>query len=440
MTPELLAELADRFGSPLYVYDLAAVRQAHAALAASLPSDAELLYSLKANPHPAVVRTLVERGCGAEVSSVGELDVALAVGADPGRALYTGPGKTIEEIDAAMAAGVRWFSADSPYDVAKIGAVAGRAGVRAQVVLRVNPGEGATGAGLLMTGESSPFGADDRWIARDPHAFTHPDVDVVGFHVFLASNLASTDAVLHATRIGLDAVEPLAAALGRPLDLLDLGGGFGHPFARPGPRPDLRALRAPLEELLAERRPALGGVGRVAFESGRYLTGACGRLVATVQDVKRSRSRSFAVLDSGIHHLGGMYGLRRVPSLGVEVLPAPSQAGPSDGAGGPSAVPGPLGGPFDLVGPLCTPLDAWARNTDLAPLAVGDRVVVPNVGAYGLSASLIAFLSRSLPTEVVVDGDTVVDVSRLTLTRTAGLPRPSAREAPAPERLVTEHA
>jgi diaminopimelate decarboxylase len=135
-------------------------------------------------------------------------------------------------------------------------------------------------------------------------------------------------------------------------------------------------------------------------------------LVATVLDVKESKGGTFAVLDSGINHLGGMSGLGRLPRVRPAVVPV--------AAGGPP----PESRRMSIVGPLCTPLDFWCRSTEAA-LGPGDHVVVPNAGAYGLTASLVAFLGRDCPTEVVVDDDGVVDVSALVYERRPGRPNPS---------------
>jgi diaminopimelate decarboxylase len=186
------------------------------------------------------------------------------------------------------------------------------------------------------------------------------------------------------------------------VEVLDLGGGFGAPFARQGPPVDLAGLRDRLTDLLDAHVPGWrGGSPRVVFESGRYLVGAAGSLVTAVLDVKRSHGKDVVVLESGINHLGGMSGLRRLPPLNPHLVT------PRDGDLAPTVV----------TGPLCTPLDSWSRTAPLPPLEPGDLLVVPNVGAYGLSASLIAFLGHPAPVEVAVDGDRVVHLSRLALTR-----------------------
>lgn len=407
-----LEALAGRFGSPLYVYDLAEVRRACEALRASLPDPCEIYYSLKANPHPDVVATLAALGCPGEVSSPGELAAALAAGCDARSILYTGPGKSVAEVGRALRAGVELFSVDSPAQLALVAREAAAAERRVRVLLRVNPSGQAGSFGLSMGGGPSPFGADADWIRASPAEFRGDGwARVVGLHFYLGTNATDADALLATFAAAAECAADLAGALDLSMELLDLGGGFGHPFAAPGDRPDLRALRPRLEALLDDRLPGWrDGRPRIAFESGRYLVGAAGALVCSVEDVKQSGGRTFAVLDSGIHHLGGLGGLRRIVSSAIQVeLLAGDRGGDGDGDG-PTA-------PIDLVGPLCTPADAWARAARLPPLARGARLVVRNVGAYGLSASLVAFLGRDAPVEVVVDGARV-SASRITLART----------------------
>ncbi|WP_307961754.1 hypothetical protein [Salinispora arenicola] len=160
-----------------------------------------------------------------------------------------------------------------------------------------------------------------------------------------------------------------------------------------------------LAALLADAFPGWPAQGpAVAFESGRYLVGTCGTLVTRVLEVKRSQGIPVVVLESGIHHLGGMSGLRRLPPIVPDLLTVDAAAGPP--------IPG-----TTVTGPLCTPLDTWARATALPPLVPGQLVSVPNVGAYGLYASLVAFLAHPMPIEVTIAGGQVTSVTRLELTR-----------------------
>jgi diaminopimelate decarboxylase len=401
------AEVLDRLPTPAYVYDLDEVRRCQASLRAALPEPVRLYYSVKANPHPAVLRTLHRAGWHAEVSSPGELAAALDAGVPAGEVLYTGPGKRDADVLEAVKAGVGWFSADSPYGLEQVAAAAGGAGGEVRCLLRVNDESPVPGQGLTMTGVPSQFGADVGWLLAEPERFTGGTAaPVAGLHLYMGSNMSGEDALLAQFRRSVGTARRLADT-GLPVEVLDLGGGFGAPFARAGDVDALRGLRDGLAALLDAEFPGWrSGHPVVAFESGRYLTATCGTLLTRVLDAKRSFGRTVLVLESGINHLGGMSGLRRLPPL------RPTLVGP----GGPRE-----GEPADAIvaGPLCTPLDtlAWTVGPDLAGAAPGDLVAVPNVGAYGLSASLVAFLGHPLPAEVVVEDGRVTGVSRLSLHR-----------------------
>lgn len=415
LEPALARHVAAVAGTPAYVYDLAAARDNLAALRAALPEGSEPYYSLKANRHPELLRALRDAGSRAEVCSPGELTAALAAGWDPGTILYAGPGKRDADLHAALAGGVRWFSADSPYALDQLNRCAEAAGTPVRCLLRINDDAPVSRPGLTMTGVSSPFGADARWVASAPERFGHrPYVTVTGLHLYMGTNLSTVDDLLAQFAGSLRTAAALRDVLrdqGVRLEVLDLGGGFGAPFARTGSRLDLSGLRAPLTALLDAEAPGWrDGRPRIVFESGRYLVGTAGTLLTRVLDAKWSQGSYLVVLESGTNHLGGLSGLRRLPPLVPALIAVDGAALTAD----PVAT--------TVCGPLCTPLDVWARAVELPRLEPGDLLAVPNVGAYGLDASLLAFLGHPPPAEVVLDS-TAPDpatwhVSRLDLVRT----------------------
>jgi len=392
-------QLVERFGSPLYTYDLATMGAAHADLVGQLPASSRLLYSVKANPHPELIRHLHRLGCGVEVSSTGELDAALVAGVSIGDIVHNGPAKSRTDLEHAVNAGVRLFSVDSAAQLRALGHVAAQHDRTVDVLLRVNGDSHAAGAGLAMTGTASQFGIDAAALEADPGSFHAPHVAVRGLHFYLGTNVTDEAALIDVFGTAVRLAERLRAVLPGPIDILDLGGGFAAPYARAGSRTQYPGLRRALTELLDRHMPHRPAV---YFESGRYLAAECGRLIATVQDVKESKGRTFVLLDSGINHLGGMAGLRRVPPLMPELSTTGTGRTPVT---------------CDVVGPLCTPLDAWSRRVQLPRMSAGDVVEVPNVGAYGLTGSLIGFLSHEPPVEVILDGDCPLHVSRLALIR-----------------------
>ncbi|MFF8646366.1 type III PLP-dependent enzyme [Streptomyces sp. NPDC015345] len=396
-----LSRLAERFGTPLYVYRLDRVRRAALDLLGALPTGARLYYSLKANPHPALVRELSGLGLHLEISSPGELAVAQHVRHPAEHCLYTGPGKTAAEVSAALRAGVRLFSVESPTDLRRVTELGTGAGVPFDYLVRLNAQAGAVGTGLRMTGRSSQFGTDPDTALAAGMFESAPGAHAAGAHLFSATNIVDERALVEEFRAVLRTALSTFEAAGSTPALIDLGGGFAAPFAAPGERPAYSGLRAVLEELLDKAVPGWReGRPGIAFESGRHLAADCGSLLTTVLDVKQSRGTTYAVLDAGVNVLGGMSGIGRL------LTPAVRPTADPDGgaaAGGLAEV--------TLVGPLCTPLDVLARAAKMPLPRVGDVLRIDNTGAYGLSASLTGFLSHPVATEVVLGADgAVVDV------------------------------
>jgi diaminopimelate decarboxylase len=404
--------------TPAYVYDLDEVRRSHSLLRDALPAETTLFYSLKANPHHAIVRTLSRLGCSMEICSEGELDIALgAARVPPTDVLYTGPGKRDAEVAHAVRMGVRWFSVDSPAGLDQVEDVAAAAGVHAACLLRLNDPDAAAAAhGLTMTGVASQFGADTGWVLDEPESFSSlRRAKLVGLHLYLGSNVDGEDALVAQFEASIASARRIATELDLKLELLNLGGGFGAPYARSGELPVLSGLAARLEDLLDSSFPGWRrGRPMVAFESGRYLTATCGTLLARVLDVKTSHGKPVVVLESGINHLGGMSGLRRVPP----VLPDVDRADDEEPPMLEEAI---------VAGPLCTPLDTWSKSGELPSVEIGDVVRVPNVGAYGLHASLLGFLCHPAPLEVVTAGGEIVEISQLELDRRPVEPAGSRR-------------
>ncbi|MGQ0841541.1 type III PLP-dependent enzyme [Actinokineospora sp.] len=405
-----MVALAAEYGTPTYVYDLAAVRAAHDDLCSAVPTATDVHYSLKANPHPLVVGQLAALGCHAEVASSGEVDAAIAGGMAPELIQLAGPAKTEDTLDHALRRGIRRFSVDSPTDLSTVDRLAAAHGVSVDCLLRVNADESAAGTGLTMTGVASQFGADASWIAASPELFgSRKAARIAGLHLYAGTNLQDEAALVKQFEVSIRIAAGLSGVL-TGIAEVNLGGGFGAPYAVRGARPRFPHLAARLMTLLDAHLPGWRrGLPRISFESGRYLAGDCGTLLSRIVEVKVSKGRTFVLLDAGINHLGGMSGLRRLRPMEPTLLPVPDISG--------------AGTRCTVVGPLCTPLDTLAPDTTLADPRAGGLVSIPNVGAYGLTASLLAFLGHPAPVEIVTDAGRVMDVSRLELQRTRVAPR-----------------
>lgn len=362
-----------------YVYDTDALRARAAAVRAALPPGTTLLYAVKANGHPGVVRALAAATDGLEVASGGEL--ALAVAAHATRVVFGGPGKTDADLAAAVAAGAQ-INVESPHELRRLDLAARAAGTVADIAVRVNRAAAALPGSHAMTGVATPFGVDETQLpgvlavaARAAH------VRVRGFHLHAVSNNLDADA--HA-RFITDAVAwsaTTAARHGITLTLVNVGGGLGVDHTGDATI-DLGVLRAGLAGLVLPP-----GV-ELIVEPGRLLAADAGWYAAEVIDLKQTHDRWFAVLRGGTHHfrLPAAWGY----SHPFTVLPRDDWPYPFPRAEV-------RGVPVDAVGELCTPRDVLTRDRHVQRLRIGDVLVFARTGAYGWDISHHDFLRHPPP-------------------------------------------
>ncbi|ARO57041.1 diaminopimelate decarboxylase [Methylorubrum zatmanii] len=388
-----LTDLAKEFGTPLFVYDADTMRRTYRALCAALAGFAEVDFSVKANPNPAVIRVFSQEGAGAEIASGAEFDAAIRAGVPPEKILFAGPGKGAADLDRVIGGGIGEIHLENREEIVRVAAAAERHGVRVRVALRINPGATAQGGAMRMGGKPSPFGFDEEDIeAAIDTVEAAPRLRLVGLHLFAGTQGLKADTLLGQWTYGLGLAARIANRIGRPLETIDLGGGLGIPYFSGDTALDLSAIRAGLPDLIATlRADPLMARARVVLEPGRYLTGPAGVYVARVLAVKESRGSRFVITDGGMHHHLAASG-----NLGQIVKRDFPLAAVTDVGGERAATA--------VVGPLCTPLDMLARAAALPPLAEGDFVAVLQSGAYGLTASPTGFLSHPTPAEVLVEG------------------------------------
>jgi diaminopimelate decarboxylase len=385
-------DLATRFGTPLYVYDLDVVTRQLEALRAVLPPVFDLAYAVKANPALAVIAHLGGHGLGADVASAGELASVVKAGIAPSSVVFTGPGKRDDELLQAVRAGVRAITVESAGELARLEAIAERTERVVPVLLRVSAGEAAGLERVRLVGDdgSGKFGMDRRdliEVAR--RAIASPRLELLGLHAFGASNLLDAGALAEHIRWTVSAAADLSRQAGFPLRVVDVGGGLGIAYDPHEDGLDLVGLGVRLAEL-AEAWAADPWTRdmRILLEPGRFLVGPAGAYLARVVDRKTVGRETVIVLDGGIHHLirPALTGQEhRVRALGHGVNRERSW-------------------PVTVAGPLCSGLDVFTRHAILAPPDVGELVAVLDAGAYGYTESMPFFLSHPVPAEVAIRG------------------------------------
>jgi len=385
--------LAERHGTPLFVYDAQVLDRKWRLLRGALTPEFTVAYSVKANPNPALVEYFLAKQCDLEIASAGEFHCALRAGCPPARILFAGPGKSDAELELVLKEGIGEIHAESLGEIHRIIAITDRLAIRAPVAVRVNPGAAAQGGAMRMGGKPAPFGIDEEAIdAAVDDLVSASSIEFHGVHLFAGTQILDHSVLISQYRKGVDIAEKIASRIGRPLRTVDFGGGLGIPYFQGDRELDVDRLGSEIGPLMADvrARPAFSGT-RFVVEPGRYLVGEAGIYVTRVVDVKISRGKCFIILDGGMnHHLAASGNLgqvikRNFPIGVVNRLDAPSTE------------------VVDVVGPLCTPLDTLGRDVGLPKARVGDLVGIFQSGAYGRSASPLSFLSHPPPAEVLVD-------------------------------------
>lgn len=394
-----VSAIAERHGTPLFVYDSGIVRRKYDTLRDALPASFHICYSVKANPNPAFLRFFVDRGCGLEIASAGELHQALSAGCSANRILFAGPGKTESELRLAIAEGIAEIHAESALELDRISRISQESGLRTRVALRINPSEDGEGGAMRMGGKSAPFGVDEE--EMDPlllRISNDPFLEFGGIHLFAGTQILDHRTLLAQYRKALDVARRAAEVTGSSIPTLDLGGGLGIPYFNGDSKLNLDALAEGLRELAGTiREEHCFADTKFVVEPGRYLSGECGVYVARIIDIKTSRSKKYLILDGGMnHHLAASGNLgqvirRNFPMALINKLGAPASE------------------TVDVVGPLCTPLDTSARSAQLPRAEIGDLVGIFQAGAYARTASPLGFLSHPTPPEIwVEDGRDIV--------------------------------
>jgi diaminopimelate decarboxylase len=376
------ADLARRFGTPLYVYSTAAMARALASYQRVLAGRDHLLcYAVKANSTLAVLQWFAARGCGFDIVSGGELERVLAAGGDPARIVFSGVGKTRAEMTRALALDVLCFNVESVGELELLSEVATEAGRRARVSLRVNPDVDPKTHPYISTGlRANKFGiahGDAR--AAFARAAQLPALDVVGIDCHIGSQIVDAEPYVDALDRLLDVVDAVEAD-GVALAHVDVGGGLGITYRDESP-PDAGSLVA---RLLAHVDARGHGGKKIILEPGRSLVGNAGVLLSEVLYLKRGDERNFCVVDAAMNDLmrPAMYDAwMRIVECRRSDLPVAA---------------------WDVVGPVCESGDWLGRGRSLA-VAPGDFVAVLSAGAYAMSMAS-NYNTRARAAEVLVQG------------------------------------
>lgn len=374
-----LASIAEQVGTPFYCYSTATLKRHYRVFSENFP-DSKVCYAVKANSNLAILRTLSQLGCGADVVSEGEIRLALKAGVKPEAIVFSGVGKAASEMRYALEQEIFQFNVESIPELTQLDKVAREIGRQAPIAIRVNPDVDPKTHAKISTGQKeSKFGvAMDDALALYKQAGQMDGIHVQGVSVHIGSQLTSLEPFAQAFRRLRQFIEELRE-VGITIETVDLGGGLGIPYGQDvPPLPDdyAKVAKQEMQELDAQ----------LIFEPGRMLMGNAGVLVSQVMYVKQSTSKQFVIVDAGMNDL-----MR--PSLYDayhEIVPVHENTGD------------PV--PVDVVGPVCETGDLFAENRKMPLPAPDDLLVFRSAGAYG-SVMASNYNARLYPAEVLVDGD-----------------------------------
>jgi diaminopimelate decarboxylase len=376
-----LRAVAERVGTPCYVYSLATLRRHFRVFDEAFESIPHVVcFSVKANSNLAVLRAFAREGSGFDIVSGGELFRALKAGADPGKVVFSGVGKTVAEIRYALTAGILMFNVESPGELDTINAVAGQLGAKAPVALRVNPDVDPKTHPYVSTGlKKSKFGIHiQRSIEDYRRARSLPHIKVGGVDCHIGSQLTTVPPFV-------DALERIHDLIGRlqaedfEIRYLDMGGGLGITYNDEKP-PEPRQYATALAEGLRDLDVTL------LLEPGRVIVGNAGILLTRVLYLKSTDDKNFVVVDGGMNDLirPALYGSYQ----GIQPVR------PRDGTRFTA----------DVVGPVCESGDFFAKDRELPAVEPGDLLAVMSAGAYGFVMAS-NYNTRPRAPEVLVDGE-----------------------------------
>lgn len=390
LTADLL-QAAQRFGTPLYVYDFDAIASRMLTLRSLFDPRVKLFYAVKANSNRHLLAKLKPLVDGLDVSSGGEIRQALLADYRGGDLSFAGPGKTSGEIALALHHDCGSLSIESTDDLTRVIETCRKTGLPANISLRINPLTPVKEFAVKMGGQPTPFGVDEEEAAGIIAAIKQNDdrLNFCGFHIYAGTQCLKIEGLTRNIANVLQVVEKLCRENELAPARINFGGGLGVPYFSTDADFDLAKFADFVNRAVVEYAGRQSQAIDFILELGRYIVGPFGYYLSRVLALKESRGRKFVILDGGMHHNlppSGNFGQIISKNYAIQNLSKPAAAKDK----------------VDIVGCLCTTLDRLANRIEIESPAVGDVLAVKNSGAYGLTASPVYFLGHETPAEVMI--------------------------------------
>ena len=403
LSEQEIGAASQKYGTPLYLYDFHKIGHQYAKLREYLPPNFKILYTLKANSNLSICHKLAQLGAGADISSIGELGAALTAGFSAEQMTFTGPGKTNLELKTALQARIGTIVLESVNEACRLNNLAEQEGIKQEVLIRINPlyrsdlsceirqqgtncdsskeENGSQPKATIQTiaSSASKFGVDEALALDEIGAIASlAHLNLQGIHIFTESNVLDYKQLLASWTNTINIANRIADQ-GYPISQIDFGGGIGIPYNSVDDEFDMASFGKELQQIFDSNPYPYDCI----VEIGRYLMGEAGCYVTEVVDIKESQGQKFIIVNGGVHNLLRLS--MKVVSRYMEVLG--KQATPTA-----KAIVG---------GKLPTPLDIMVEGVAVpSDLAIGDKIVIYNCGAYGFNHSLTNFALHNYPAEV----------------------------------------
>ena len=384
--------------TPFYAYDRQLIINRVTQLTQILPKKISIHYAIKANPYPSLVQMMAHQVSGFDVASKKEMLLAIQTGMPAKDISFAGPGKTTDDIEAAIIAGVT-LHVESAGEITRVESASKLLNLKANIAIRVNPLFELKSSGMKMSGGAKPFGIDEEQVPQVLKALDVNKINLRGFHIFAGSQNLNADAIISAQKQTFALAEQLVELSTQitkvKIDYLNIGGGFGVPYFSNDKTLDIALISQNLQLLINQYKTMVKDI-EVIVELGRYLVSEAGIYVCKVVDKKISRGTTYLVCDGGLHHHlanSGNFGqvIRKNYPIAIANKNHATKRGLKQDLE-----------QVSIVGPLCTPLDILADRVTLPKASCGDYVVVFQSGAYGASASPKDFLSQPKLSEILL--------------------------------------
>lgn len=398
LSDALLHEMSLKYGTPLYVYDSSKIISQIKKLREILPDFMKILYSIKANPSLGIVSYIERYIDGVEVSSEGELFIALSAGLSPDKIIFVGPGKTESELEYAVKENIYCIVTESMEEINYINKISSLNNKVTNIAIRINPIKEIKSSRIKMGGNSKQFGFDEEKITPVLEKIKIcKNIKLVGMHVYGGTQNLDEDMLINYFSNVLETARNIKLSLNSCLDFIDFGGGFGIPYFNGEKELNTEKLKKEFRRVFDDNSKYFNFNNmKLYIESGRYLLAESGYFLTKVLYKKMSRGKTYLIVDGGSNNHSSAAGIGRFVRHNFPAFVLNKQGSICKET-------------VDVVGPLCTSTDILLQDVELQECEAGDVIVLPKSGAYGFSASMLNFLSHRKPAEIFTsDGEDFV--------------------------------